>query len=331
MAEFKVGILGCGGIARTHAQVIADLPETELVACCDIDKSRADSFSERFAGGKAKVYTDLRRMFDAAKMDVVYVCLPPYAHDQEVELAAERGIHIFIEKPIALTMTLANRMVRAVKRSGVKSQVGFMSRHSGLVEIVKSELESGEAGPVTLFTGRYFCNALHTPWWRVKSKSGGQLVEQVIHLYDLCRYLLGRPVSVYAQQRNLLHRAVEDYTVEDVSATVISFESGALASIVGTNTAVPSKWLSSWELVTQRRTVFAADLHTATLQRTDATSRVELAVASQVNAFQAETLDLLRAIRTGSETRCPMSEGAETLKLVLAADKSAQRGSPVEV
>ncbi|MCJ7752039.1 MAG: Gfo/Idh/MocA family oxidoreductase [Armatimonadetes bacterium] len=331
MAEFRAGMLGCGGIANAHAQVIANLASTELVACCDLARERAESFSQRYADGKAEVYTDFGRMFDRAKMDVVFICLPPFAHSNEVELAAERGIHVFIEKPIALTMSAANQMVRAVKKAGVKSQVGFMARHSGLVELVKRELESGDAGPVSLFTGRYLCNALHAPWWRDKSKSGGQLVEQVIHLYDLCRYLLGRPVSVYGQQRNLLHGAVEGYTVEDVSATVIAFESGALASIVGTNTAIPSKWLSMWDLVTQYRTVFASDLNRGVIRRTDSASPMELTVASEKDVFRAQALDLLNAIETDGETRCPMWEGAETLKLVLAANRSARRGSPIEL
>lgn len=331
MADYRVGIIGCGGFANTHAQIIQDLPQMKLVACCDIEKERAETFSRRYAGGKARVFTDFEKMFDQAKIDLVYVCLPPFAHSNEVDLAAERGVHVFIEKPIALTMNLANRMVRAVKKAGIKSQVGFLLRHSGAIEVVKEQLESSEAGRPVLFAGRYYCNALHTPWWRDKSKSGGQVVEQVIHTYDLCRYLLGRPTSVYCRQDNLLHQGVEGYTVEDVSATVIEFESGALASIVGTNAAIPGKWQSAWDLVTERRTVYFADGNHAVIHLTDTPDPTQISVSSEKDGYRAETLDLLNAIESDSETRCPMSEGAETLRLVLAADRSARRGLPIEL
>ncbi len=331
MADFRVGMIGCGGFAHTHARILSDLPETRLVACTDIERGRAEAFSRQYAEGKAKVFADFAKMFDQVKMDVVYICLPPFAHSNEVELAAERGIHIFIEKPIARTMSLANRMVRAVKKAGVKSQVGFMLRHMGAVELVKSQLESGEAGPPSLFLGRYYCNSLHTPWWRDRSKSGGQMVEQVIHTYDLCRHLLGAARSVCGRQRNLFHREVEGYTVEDVSATVIEFENGALASIVGTNTAIPMRWLSSWDLVTKHRTVYFTDGNHAVVHLTDRPDPMQVNVVSEKDGHRAETLDLLRAIETDGETRCPMAEGRETLRLVLAADRSARRGEPVEL
>jgi len=331
MADFGVGMIGCGGFGRTHAQVIADRPDTELVACCDIERDRAQAFSQQYADGKAKVFTSFEKMYAQAKMDVVYICLPPYAHSNEVEMAAERGIHVFIEKPIALTMKAANQMARAVKQAGVKSQVGFMLRHAGAVEMVKEQLDSGEAGRPSLFSGRYYCNSLHTPWWRDKSKSGGQVVEQVIHTYDLCRYLLGKPTSVYCRQDNLFHKEVEGYTVEDVSASVITFENGALASIMGTNTAIPNRWLSYWDLITERRAVHFTDGNHADMHYTDRSPSPQLSIASEKNGHLAETLDLLAAIRDDGETRCPISEGAETLRLVLAAARSAKRGEPVKL
>lgn len=331
MADFRVGLIGCGGFAHTHARIIADLPQSDLVACCDTERQRAEAYSQLYAGGKAKVFTSFERMFDQVKMDIVYICLPPFAHTNEVELAAERGIHIFIEKPIARTMAVANRMVRAVRKAGVKSQVGFMLRFAGAVEVVKEELDSGRAGPPALFSGRYYCNALHAPWWRDKSKSGGQVVEQIIHIYDLCRYLLGRPQTVYCQQRNLFHRDVPGYTVEDVSASTIAFENGALALIVGTNNAIPNRWLSYVDLVTERRSVHFTDGNHAAVHYTDSPAPTEVTIASDKDGYRGETLDLLDAIQTGGETRTPISEGAETLRLVLAADRSAQRGEPVKL
>jgi predicted dehydrogenase len=331
MPDYRTAIIGCGGFAHTHARIISNLPQLHLVACCDIDRSRAEAYSHQYADGKAKLFTDFHKLFDQVKLDLVYIAIPPYAHTDEVALAAERGIHIFIEKPIALTMKLANEMVRAVKRAGVKSQVGFLSRHTGAVEIVKAQLDSGEAGPPALFSGRYYCNALHAPWWRDKSKAGSQVIEQAIHTYDICRYLLGKPTSVYCRQDNLFHRAVPGYTVEDVSASVITFDNGALASIVATNTAIPNKWLSYWDLITKNRSIHFTDLNHATIHLTDAPAPTQLTIASDKDGYLGETLDLLDAIEHDRDTRCPISEGAETLRLVLAADRSAKRGVPINL
>src|SRR5205823_10140576 len=134
-----------------------------------------------------------------------------------------------------LDLETAGRMVETTGRAGVRTQVGFMSRFGEAVERVKGMLDSGEAGPAGLMLGKYFCNALHAPWWREKEKSGGQIVEQIIHTYDIVRYLLGEPESIFARTANLFHRDVERYTSEDVSATVITFKNGAVATVAGTN------------------------------------------------------------------------------------------------
>src|SRR5262245_16120988 len=203
MAQFRVGLIGCGGIANRHATILKGLANVEFAAFCDIDGARATQFAGKYAAGKPPVFTDYHEMFAKAPLDVVYVCLPPFAHTDEVERAAERGIHVFIEKPIALDLQTAERMVTATDRAGVKTQVGLMMRFGEAVERVKGMLESGEAGEPGLMLGKYFCNALHSPWWREKAKSGGQIVEQIVHTYDIVRYLLGEPAEVVGRTANL--------------------------------------------------------------------------------------------------------------------------------
>jgi predicted dehydrogenase len=222
-------------------------------------------------------------------------------------------------------------MVAATDRAGVKSQVGFMSRFGEAVERVKGFLDSGEAGPPGLMMGKYFCNALHAPWWREKEKSGGQIVEQIIHTYDIVRYLLGEPVSVFARTENQFHRDVERYTSEDVSATVISFKNGAVATVAGSNGAIPGRWISSYELVAQKLTVSFTDANRATLTYTgEQPPRVE-EIQGKRDISEAETLDLLDAIEQGGTTRTPMIEGARTLELVLAANRSGETGEVVRL
>lgn len=326
----RAGIIGCGGIANTHGRVLGSLQDrVEIVALCDLETERTEAFNEKHAGGRAKEFTSFAEMYEVSRLDVVYICVPPFAHSNEVDLAAERGIHVFIEKPIALSMEIANQMVAAVEKHGVKSQVGFMFRFGEAVEAVKSMIDSGEAGQAGLMIGKYACNHLHAPWWRVKAKSGGQIVEQITHTFDIVRYFLGEPVSVFSHMDNVFHKDVEDYTVEDISATVITFASGAVASVTGTNGAIPGKWLSAYELVAKNITVPFVDANSATVYRTDRQPVEEEKIEGTRDIMMAETLDFLDAIEGGGRTRTPMVEGAKSLELVLAANEAAETGKIV--
>ncbi len=325
----RTGMLGCGGIANRHAQVLSGLPDIRLVAFCDQEASRAREFAIKYAGGQAACYDDYRQMLDRSGLDLLYICLPPFAHGNEVADAAGRGIHVFIEKPIALESSHAWQMVAAAEAAGIKSQVGFMYRFGEAVDALKQAIAEGTAGPAALMVATYYCNALHAPWWREKSKSGGQIVEQIIHLFDLARYLLGEPRTVYARQDNLFHRDVPGYTVEDVSCTTITFASGALASISATNNAIPGRWLARFDVVTRNLTAFFSDINRAVFVHTDRPGNPEETIDSNRDVFREEALDLIRAILEDRPTRTPLREGALSLDLVLAAEHSAREGREI--
>lgn len=325
MKPLRAAILGCGGFAHRHANNLIALPEdVELVAFCDHHEQNARGFSEKYGNGKGAVFTDPRDMFGKAGLDLLAICLPPFAHSDEVELAARHGVHILIEKPIALTSEHAWRMVEATERAGIKTQVGFMFRFGAAVERLKGLIASGETGPAGLMSARYFCNSLHAPWWRDRSRSGGQLVEQVIHMVDLMRHLMGDAVSVYSRQENLFHREVAEYTVEDVSATVFGFQGGAIGVIYATNGAIPGKWINDYRLVSQRLTAEFANANNARFHFTAETPVRTETINSEKNVHLAELQDLLNAIRTDGQTRTPMREGAKSLDMALAATRSAE-------
>ena len=326
----KTAIIGCGGIANSHATNLMKLGKTDLVAFCDVAPERASGYNEKYANGEAKIFTDFSKMYDEIELDLVYICLPPFAHANEVELAAEHGVNVFIEKPIALTMQKANEMVESVGKAGVKSQVGFMSRFGDAVVKVKEMVDSNEAGPIGLMVGKYMCNSLHSPWWREKSKSGGQIVEQIIHTYDVIRYFMGEAESVYCSSDNIFHKGVERYTSEDVSGTVITFKGGAIATVSGANGAIPGQWLSQYELVAKNITVNFASANYATLFKTDVSPAKKIEIRGDTDNMLAETLDLISAVETDGETRIPMIEGAKSLELVLAASKSGETDKIIE-
>lgn len=329
---FRIGFLGCGGIANAHAHNLGKHPRAEMVAFCDVDESRAAKFNQDYAGGRAATFSSHTEMFDKAKLDVVWICLPPFAHDGQLEEAAKRGIHIFVEKPISLTMKRAESMVRAVKKGKVRSLVGFMNRFGGAIERVKAEIDSGRAGKPGLIQIRYFANSLHAPWWREKEKSGGQIVEQIIHSYDITRHLFGPVKSIYTYATNQFHPKVERYTSEDLSASVIVFKNGGTATVTGCNGAIPNKWINDYRIVTENLTAEFTDSNNAVIYDTrDRENVTKTTVEATRSLFRWESDDLFNAIDNGTETRCPVEDGAKTQRLVLAAGESAARGEPVEV
>lgn len=315
MSRLRVAILGPGGIAARHAAAVRSMPEeAELIAVSGRDAARSAAFAAEHGG---RPFADRERMLDEARPDILIIALPPFAHSDEVAAAAGRGIHMLIEKPIALDDARAEAMVAA--SAGVKTQVGFMYRFGAAVR----RWQASDAGPVGLFVGRFHCNALHAPWWRERALSGGQMVEQLIHIVDLVRVHMGEPQTVYARAANLFHKNVPGYTSEDVSAIVFGFDDGRIATLNASNAAVPGKWVKEWHLVAERATGHFSDWNTGTITHTGGEVRREI-VGGTEDVFAAQLRDLVEAIREDRPTRTPMREGAATLRLALAARRSAE-------
>jgi predicted dehydrogenase len=293
MSRLRVGLLGCGGIAARHAGAIAALADRmELVGCCGRDGGRTSTFAAQHGG---EPFIDLERMLDVAEIDLLVAALPPYVRSGEIERAARRGVHLLVEKPIALQMDIAEAMVEAVEASGVVAAVGFMYRFGDAVQRWTALSRAGETGRVGLYTGSYHCNALHAPWWPVKATSGGQIVEQVIHQIDLVRLTIGEPDTVYARAANLFHRQT------------------------------PGRWQKEWFVVAERMTGRFTGWNDAVFTRTAGEVSDET-MSGATDPFVAQLADVADAIRHSRPPQVPLREGAATLRLALAARSSAEQG-----
>ncbi len=327
LGKLGIGIIGCGGIAGIHAKGLSKIPEVKLEAFADIVQEKARSFSNQYGG---RAYTEWREMLDKEKLDIVYICLPPFAHEDEVPVAAEKGINIFIEKPIALNMKLAREMVRAVEKHHLKSQVGYCCRFGAGVEKAKNLIQSGEAGDVGLAVGWYWCHFLGGPWWRDKEKSGGQIVEQSTHLYDAFRYLCGDVETVYGHMNRKLWIDIPDLTIEDVSSSTLNFKSGAVGAIVATTWGVPNQWWLRWLIATKKYTLESSGSNNLTYYTTEAPVKTQM-ISEDRDVYLFEAKDLIQAVIEDKGTRIPIEEGAKTLELTLAARKSMETGQPLRL
>lgn len=221
----KLALIGCGGIGQYHLSHLLQFHDIELAGFCDLIPERAEAFVQK-AGGQA--FTDFRQMYDTISPDLVFICVPPTAHgDIEFE-TIRRRIHFFVEKPVALDLDLARQIRDAAAQAGLITAVGFQCRYSNLVAATRGFIEKNE---IAFIQCARIGGVPEVPWWRDKTQSGGQIVEQTIHQFDLIRAVYGEPAEVFTYGMRGLVREMPDYNTDDLSVSAIRFASGALASI----------------------------------------------------------------------------------------------------
>jgi Predicted dehydrogenases and related proteins len=168
-------------------------------------------------------------MFNSEKeLEAIFVCIPPDAHDNIEFLAAEKGVHLYVEKPIAVSLERALEVEKAIKAAGIIASVGYHERYSEAIENIRQYISNREIG---LVNGRWLGGIPGAPWWRRKERSGGQLVEQCTHIFDLLRYFFGEAESVYSRSVTGIVKNMLDYNLEDASTTIIEFKNGVCASV----------------------------------------------------------------------------------------------------
>ena len=222
----KLAIIGCGGIGTYHLGHFLDYDDIELAGFCDLIPERAQSFVEK--AGRGRAFTDFREMYDAVKPDMVFVCVPPYCHgDIEFE-TIKRGIPMFIEKPVALDLDLAYRIRDDIAKKNLITAVGFQCRYAKIVDNTRDFVNKNRVAFVECVR---MGGVPGVEWWRDKKRSGGQIVEQTIHNYDMVRYMMGEPAEVYTMGARGFVTGYENYDTDDVSTTSVRFENGALGAL----------------------------------------------------------------------------------------------------
>ncbi len=325
MRPLRIGLIGCGWVNTKHANHLVTLPDqAQLVGFVDPNPQKAAALAAQLKISDPIITSDHHVLFESGHLDAVFIGLPPHAHRDEMDTAAARGVHIFTEKPIAISPEKAWHMVEVCEKAGITTQVGYMLRFGAAVERLRALIDSGEAGPGGLVVARYFCNGLHSAWWRNKAQSGGQVFEQATHLTDLMRYFLGEAESAFSLQRNLFHQEVPGYSIEDVSGTLFNFRSGAIGVLTACNAAIPGQYEWDLRLVTRNLTAYLTDANHAEITHTAAPDLRRERVESDKDFYGAEVEDFLAAAANQRPARIPIREGALTLALGAAAAASAE-------
>ncbi|MDI7276341.1 MAG: Gfo/Idh/MocA family oxidoreductase [Anaerolineae bacterium] len=320
----RIAFIGTGGIARAHADGLVKRTDLTFAGAHDAAPERAQSFAAQYGG---TAYAHLEEMLDAARPDAVWVCLPPHAHG-EAELAlAARRIPFLVEKPVANSMEVARRVLDALERAGTLAGAAYMTRYRRSVNRVREVLA---ADPPVLVHGGWIGGTPGVPWWRVKAQSGGQIVEQTTHTFDLVRYLVGEPRLVYAQGARGFVTDLPGYDVEDASTVAIQFESGAVGSLVSCCASGAGGGVHLTLAARKHYVSFTGWEHTAIIRRS---SLEEEQIRGEPNVFELEDAAFIQAAQTGDASllRSPYADAVRTLAFCLAANRSLETGLPVEV
>ena len=320
----RLGFIGAGGIASAHLRALASMPEAKVVSVCDVDRARASAAADPLG---ASIHIHYRAMIDTEELDAVYICVPPFAHGEAESAAAEAGLHMFIEKPIGLSVAKAKETLRAIEQSGVITSVGYHWRYHSVTDLAKQALADR---PIVMLRGQWIGGMPGVDWWRVREKSGGQAVEQTTHIFDLARYFAGDVRSVYALgYQGILAPKVPHYNVEDASLALLRFADDAIGSMASADICRLGRGSTAMLAIICED--FSVDISSEGLDILEKGKRTHVDVEGR--AQERESSVFLQAVQTGdrSDIRSPYADALKTLATTLAANESMESGKVVDV
>ena len=342
----RYALIGCGRISSNHIKAAVN-NSLEIVAICDLKEEQMESLLEREGLSKdlsIKRYTDYQKMLSEQNPDLVSIATESGSHAEIAISCICQGIHVIIEKPMAMSMKDADEIVRLSEKKNVKVSACHQNRFNIAVQEMRKALEMGRFGKLSH-------GSIHVRWnrsceyyeqalWRgTWEQDGGALMNQCIHGLDLLRWTFGREITeVYGQTRQQFHDYLE---VEDVGMAVIQFKNGAIATVEGTTNVYPRNLEETLYVFGENGTVKIGGTSTNNIDVWDFKDETEIdrrnkrleEATSNVygNGHTSLFADVIAAIK---EDRVPYVDayaGREALELVLAIYKSQKEGQPVKL
>jgi predicted dehydrogenase len=226
MRPVRMGVVGLGAMGYAHCKNVGSLRETVLTCVCDNDVSVAKEKGKEFG---VPYFTDYKELIESKLCDAVLIVIPHWFHPDVSIFAFKNGLHVLCEKPLAVTVSDVDRMIKAAKKSGRKFAVMHQMRTEPFFKKAKEIIEKGTIGKInrTLCVDPWYRSQAYydSNVWRAtwKGEGGGVLVNQAPHVIDLFILLGGLPVAVEAKTRTRLHKI----EVEDEVSANLMYKNGA--------------------------------------------------------------------------------------------------------
>jgi UDP-N-acetyl-2-amino-2-deoxyglucuronate dehydrogenase len=339
-SDLTFALVGCGRIADRHSQLLGEgmIAGARLVAVCDVVPSKSGAIAAKY---DVPAYTDMTEMMTTHRPDVVVVLTESGNHAKHVIALAQFGAHIVVEKPMALTLADADRMIEACDAAGVMLFVIKQNRFNLPVVKLREALEGGRFGKLVMGTVRVrWCRRQsyydQDAWRGTWAMDGGVLTNQASHHVDLLEWMLGDVTSVFAMTRT----ALVNIETEDTAVAVLRFENGALGVIEATTAARPTDFEGSISILGEAGMVeisgFAVNqMKTWNFEKkleadTEVTSRYS---TNPPNVYgfghMAYYEHVVRAIRHGGPNLVDGLQGRRSIELINAIYESVESGQEV--
>ena len=342
----RYALIGCGRISTNHI-LAAKNNHLEIAAVCDILPEAMENVLAKHGleqDSSIARYTDYIKMLDEVKPTLVSIATESGIHGQIALACIDRGIHVIIEKPMAMSMAEADEIIRRSREKHVKVAACHQNRFNVAVQKTRAALEEGRFGRLSHGSVHVRWNRnrgyyTQAPWRGTWAQDGGCLMNQCIHGVDLLRWMLGDEVEeVYGVTRQQFHDYLE---AEDVGMAVLKFKNGAIGTIEGTTNVFPKNLEETLYLFGETGTVKIGGTSTNNIDVWDFADETE-ADAANKNLKEATSnvygnghtglfADMVQAIE---EDRAPYIDavaGRNALEIILAIYKSQKTGLPVKL
>lgn len=321
----RVGIVGSGVMGEVHA---AGWRTTgaELMGCTSLNLPQATALAGQY---NIKVYQDYAELL--RDVDIIDVCVPTYLHKQMVLQAAASGKHVVCEKPIALSLQDGQEMIEACQRAGVRLFVAMVVRFFPQYRLSRELVAKGQIGKLGVMRLKRVSYAPQTAgnWYADESRSGGMLLDLMIHDFDYARWLGGEVERVYAR----LNQATDG--PGQYAQVILRHREGAMALVEGGWAYPPGVFRTALDLSgTEGLIEWSSDEHAPVrsfvLSKPGEASSVGLPVSGlSDDPYALELQHAYRAIESGQPFEVTPEDSLEALRIALAARESIATGRPV--
>ncbi|BFT71119.1 Gfo/Idh/MocA family protein [Paenibacillus sp. P36] len=322
----KVAVVGCGGMGQWHAKCYAKMPGVELVGVCDVQLESAVEAANKVG---TAAFSSFEEMLSAVSFDVVSVAVPTFVHKEVVLQAARAGKHVICEKPVALNLEDAQDMISCCEENGVRLFIGHVVRFFPEYAQMKQQMDAGQIGRVGVANARRVGShpGEARPWFLDADKSGGVIVDLMVHDIDFMRWTLGEVKSVYGMNKC---EGTMDYAL-----VTLVFESGAVANLEAF-WGYPGSFRYAAEFAGSEGLVRTDSMSAQSLQIRKAAPPESGGKAVEIpqspNFFDPYYIELehfLSCIRDGSQPIVTAQDACEALRIAKAALDSIQSGKVV--
>jgi len=326
MERLRVAVVGAGWIAADHVAELVRRDDVHVVGVCDLDRARA----EALAPPGAEVYERFDELLGRGQPDALWVCTPPLAHREPTLAALARGIHVYLEKPIARTADDAAAIVAAAEASDAVCAVGYQWHATDLLDDAREALDGQE---LSLLVGRSIGPTGTRSWFLDRAQGGGNVLERGSHQIDLVRTVGGEVERVQAAASSVLLGQAEGDRgdIDDAATLVLHLENGGVATVVVAWTRRGQPGIYTLDIVASDATLALTLDPEFTLRGTSAGRTVE--VRSAVHPFRRSIARFIDAVRERDPARvfCTPADAARTLAVARACEEALASGETVPV